>query len=433
MDRALGGAASVRDRGDPFASLEVLPSTGPARRRTTKSGAGRRRATPEGRSSCVSDRIASDPERFRTSDDRRLGRVASCRYGLGWSEPRTCRSWLVPLDSRAKGQGHGRQKRHGHSEARQVRLHNTTSMGRNTATTPATGRSSGGRSLALRPHLAMGLPWTVTVTKRTSLLSRTVRDVRHGSHTPEVPIRPARRVSAATHRPCRPGPRRGPGNEEGAARGPLLRESLRVGGDPFGLSPSGARQEGRVARSHRAGPSWHQRARNPSMPLEASRQRESHGRQERHGHGEARQVRLHDTTSFGCATSDGPRQPGGLPSWKIPGFASPSRDGFALDGGHHEANIASCHTVSLASEAGHASVVPVGRGCRVSAAAHRGDAGSAPRTHHVGSSSRCAGAGTIRRACLPRRRRVGSQAARGRASRRRSRSRRRRRSAHRRC
>ncbi len=43
-------------------------------------------------------------------------------------------------------------------------------------------------------------------------------------------------------------------------------------------------------------------ARGPSVPLQASGQREGHGRQERHGHGEARQVRLHDTTSIGCVS-----------------------------------------------------------------------------------------------------------------------------------
>lgn len=178
----------------------------------------------------------SDPERFRTSDDRRLGRVAECRYGSAWSVPRTSCSWLVPLDSRAKGQGHGRQERQGHSEARQVRLHNTTSMVRIAATTPATGRSSGGRSLALRPHLATGLPWTVAVTKRTSLLSRTVRDVRHGHHAPEVPIRAACRVSAATHRPMSMGPdgamSAGRGTRKERPEGRSFAEPDRVGGDP---------------------------------------------------------------------------------------------------------------------------------------------------------------------------------------------------------
>ena len=50
------------------------------------------------------------------------------------------------------------------------------------------------------------------------------------------------------------------------------------------------------------------------------------------GHGEARQDRLHGSTSMIELLVEGLRRPGGLPR-KIPGFASPPHDGFALDGG----------------------------------------------------------------------------------------------------
>jgi hypothetical protein len=55
---------------------------------------------------------------------------------------------------------------------------------------------------------------------------------------------------------------------------------------------------------------------------------------------------------------------------KIPGFASPSRDGFALDGGPRGADVAPSRTVGDGRPGRHAPVVPVDPLGRVSAAAH---------------------------------------------------------------
>ncbi len=55
---------------------------------------------------------------------------------------------------------------------------------------------------------------------------------------------------------------------------------------------------------------------------------------------------------------------------KIPGFASPSRDGFALDGGPRGADVAPTRTVGDRRPGRHAPVVPVRLFGRVSAGAH---------------------------------------------------------------
>lgn len=108
-------------------------------------------------------------------------------------------SLSLPLHPRAECQGHGRQQRQGHGEARQVRLHDTTSWIEVCAVPPATGRSSQGRSLALRPRLTTGLPWTVVHRGASIAPTRTLDGGGPAGHRPLVPRSDAARVSAATH------------------------------------------------------------------------------------------------------------------------------------------------------------------------------------------------------------------------------------------
>jgi hypothetical protein len=83
-----------------------------------------------------------------------------------------------------------------------------------------------------------------------------------------------------------------------------------------------------------------------------------------------------DTTSwsFGC---DRPRRPGGL--GEIPGFASPPRDGFALDeGSTPEADLAPVlKTIPYPGVGRYAPKVLVGSGVPLSARRHRW--GASPR------------------------------------------------------
>jgi hypothetical protein len=69
---------------------------------------------------------------------------------------------------------------------------------------------------------------------------------------------------------------------------------------------------------------------SPPIPAHACPECEGHRRDERQDPGEARQVRLHRLLRLEVGALSF-RRPGGLRG-KIPGFASPSRGGFALDG-----------------------------------------------------------------------------------------------------
>jgi hypothetical protein len=131
---------------------------------------------------------------LRSSDGRPRGRAAIGRAGFGRYRPRTQCSCLVPPDSRAERKGHRRQERQRHGEARQDRLHNTTSnwVGLDRM---ATGNRAvfGRRSLALRPRLATGLPWTVgsSVSERRShryVGSRVPKGPYTGSTSPGHPV-----------------------------------------------------------------------------------------------------------------------------------------------------------------------------------------------------------------------------------------------------
>lgn len=133
-------------------------------------------------------------------------------------------SLSLPLHPRAECQGHGRQQRQGHGEARQVRLHDTTSWIEVCAVPPATGRSSQGRSLALRPRLTTGLPWTVVHRGASIAPTRTLDGGGPAGHRPLVPRSDAARVSAATHQ-ARPVESGGPPRRHLLRAGPHRRRS----------------------------------------------------------------------------------------------------------------------------------------------------------------------------------------------------------------
>ena len=104
--------------------------------------------------------VGGDPSASAPAES---GRGAGSRHvDAGWSVAATEHDvhGLVPLGSSSEGQGHRREERQRHGEARQVRLHGYHLKVCTCADPPATGRSSEGRSLALRPRLATGLPWT---------------------------------------------------------------------------------------------------------------------------------------------------------------------------------------------------------------------------------------------------------------------------------
>jgi hypothetical protein len=93
--------------------------------------------------------------------------------GLGRPGPSARASWSSPPIAGADGEDQRCEDRKGPGEARQVRLHIRllwkSVLG--SPIRPAAGRSSRGRSLALRPRLTTGLPWTVRMTDGTSVPS----------------------------------------------------------------------------------------------------------------------------------------------------------------------------------------------------------------------------------------------------------------------
>ena len=144
--------------------------------RESKTTAGHRR------SSSVLTSGLIGPDQFRTSGDPRAGRLP---ISLKW--------WsLPPPHPRTKAHGHGGQERNGCGEARQVRLHEYSFVcGTHRFRQPGGLASSiDPRSLALRLHLAMDLPWTVTERRTTSSTLRTYDDFSPGSmrqqYRPEV-------------------------------------------------------------------------------------------------------------------------------------------------------------------------------------------------------------------------------------------------------
>ena len=161
-----------------------------------------RKAAQDGPLLLLARRTANGPAGLSPSDDPRAGRVAVLRFGNGRLQRDSRSVPPIPLDPRAEGKGHRRKDRQRHGEARQDRLHRNHLDGR------ALVRDSGGRavfrgrSLALRPRLTTGLPWTVGPSRSEHrFMCRTLPAVGHGSHTPVVLVGSPSRVSAPTHHP----------------------------------------------------------------------------------------------------------------------------------------------------------------------------------------------------------------------------------------
>ena len=156
------GACMLVDWGVPWRSVSPRPSSStPTRKsyaRNRESGPGRGRSPWDRPTRRSLGRL-----QFSASDDRIRVRVDRCRTA---GRPETTNMTFmvqIPLDARAEGQGHRRQKRHGHGEARQVRLHGTYLVAVHLATVNGGRAVSRRRSLALRPRLATGLPWTMAI------------------------------------------------------------------------------------------------------------------------------------------------------------------------------------------------------------------------------------------------------------------------------
>ena len=113
-------------------------------------------------------RAQASPHEFRTSGDQRADPLPN-RW-MQWSS-------FPPPHSCPKAQGQRRQERDRRGEARQVRLHDYSFRLR-CAPGPAAGRSciiADPRSLALRLHLAMDLPWTAMERRTSSSATWTLR------------------------------------------------------------------------------------------------------------------------------------------------------------------------------------------------------------------------------------------------------------------
>ena len=142
----------------------------------------------------VADTGSGDRRLLSASDDRIRVQVGRCR--TVWVTLGSNMTFMVPipLDARAERHGHRRQKRHGQGEARQVRLHGTT-LWLCAKSIVTGGRAvSRGRSLALRPRLTTGLPWTMAIegTDLRSVLEESAGpwSRHHGADSP------------MSHRPC---------------------------------------------------------------------------------------------------------------------------------------------------------------------------------------------------------------------------------------
>ena len=165
-------------------------------------GRGTRRAARDGPLFVLARRTANGPAGLSPSGDRRSGRVAVLRFGIGRlkREPRSVPP--IPLDTRAEGKGHGRKDRHGHGEARQDRLHRNHLDDRTRVLDSGDRAVFRGRSLALRPRLTTGLPWTVIQHEADfASVRRTLGAIGHEGHTPVVLVDRHSGVSARTHHP----------------------------------------------------------------------------------------------------------------------------------------------------------------------------------------------------------------------------------------
>ena len=137
------------------------------------------------------------------------------------------------------------------------------------------------------------------------------------------------------------------------------------------VSPSGGRPPGRVAMLRFGKGRLRRESRSvPPVPLNPRAEGQGHRRKDRQRHGEARQDRLHRNHLDGSSAGEGLRRPGGLPR-KIPGFASPPHDGFALDGGPSRSEHRfMCRTLPGVRQGSHTPLVLVGVLIRVSAPTH---------------------------------------------------------------
>ena len=159
--RSLDAATTIAQPPVPGPSSRSAPQARPVRVRAETKRPPRwrsRRVVVEGHARGPFPHFQRCPASMTMSGRGRMGGVATSAKG---SIPFDAIATPVPPDARANAEGHGREQRHGPDEARQVRLHVRLLRACRCITTPATGRSSRRRSLALRPRLATGLPWTV--------------------------------------------------------------------------------------------------------------------------------------------------------------------------------------------------------------------------------------------------------------------------------
>ena len=116
---------------------------------------------------------------------------------------------------------------------------------------------------------------------------------------------------------------------------------------PASIPKSGRERAGLVTTTTAMGCDPDRRHLRSPVPAHACADGQGHGREQRHSPGEARQVRLHVDSFEPVWMASRPRQPGGL-ARKIPGFASPPRDGFALDESRWRSSEPSCRNARVA-------------------------------------------------------------------------------------
>ena len=155
---------------------------------------------PEGPLFMSATWTANGPAGLSPSDDPQAGRVAVLQFGNGRLQRCSRSVPPIPLDPRAEGKGHRRKDRQRHGEARQDRLHRNHLDDRTRVLDSGDRAVFRGRSLALRPRLTTGLPWTVIQHEADfASVRRTLGAIGHAGHTPVVLVDLHCGVSARTH------------------------------------------------------------------------------------------------------------------------------------------------------------------------------------------------------------------------------------------